>query len=135
MIATITKFYKEIFNRQISLKHLYPKRKEHKLPKFLTLEEVKQVLDATENLKHKAILTTIYSCGLRLSEVLELQISDIKTKDHLLLIRQSKGNKDKLKRKILYLFNSKFMSHKFQDGTFIFKDSREFIRGLYIRLQ
>ena len=51
MIATITKFYKEIFNRQISLKHLYPKRKEHKLPKFLTVEEVKQVLDATENLK------------------------------------------------------------------------------------
>ena len=69
MIATITKFYNEIFNRQISLKYLYPKRKEHKLPKFLTLEEVKQVLDATENLKHKAILTTIYSCGLRLSEV------------------------------------------------------------------
>ena len=34
-----------------------------------------------------------------------------------MLIRQSKGNKDKLKRKILYLFNSKFMSHKFQDGT------------------
>jgi site-specific recombinase XerD len=59
---------------------------------------VKQVLDAKENLKHKAILTTIYSCGLRLSEVLELQISDIKTKDHLLLIRQSKGNKDRFLR-------------------------------------
>lgn len=96
MIATITKFYKEIYNRQISLKHLYPKRKEHKLPKFLTREEVKQITDATENLKHKAILTTIYSCGLRLGEVLELQISDIKTKDHLLLIRQSKGNRDRV---------------------------------------
>lgn len=96
MIATITKFYKEIYHRHINLKHLYPKRTEHKLPKFLTRDEVKKVLDATENIKHKAILTTIYSCGLRLSEVLELQISDIKTKENLLLIRQSKGNKDRL---------------------------------------
>jgi len=74
MIATVTKFYKEIFQRNINLKHLYPKRKENKLPKYLTKDEVRKILDATENLKHKAILTTIYACGLRLSEVLELKI-------------------------------------------------------------
>jgi len=96
MIATITKFYKEIFQRQINLKHLYPKRKEHKLPNFLTRAEVKKVLDITENIKHKAILTTIYSCGLRLSEVLELRISDIKTREGILLIRQAKGKKDRV---------------------------------------
>ncbi len=96
MIATITKFYKEIFRRNINLKHLYPKRKENKLPKFLTREEVKKILDATDNLKHKAILTTIYSCGLRLSEVLELKITDIKTQENVLLIRQAKGKKDRV---------------------------------------
>lgn len=96
MISTITKFYKEIFQRHICLKHLYPKRREYKLPKFLTRDEIKKILDATENIKHKAILMTIYSCGLRLSELLELQISDIKVKEKLLLIRQSKGNKDRL---------------------------------------
>ncbi len=96
MIATITKFYKEIFHRHINLHHLSPKRKENKLPKFLTKDEVKKILDATENLKHKAILTTIYSCGLRLSEVLELKIADIKTRENLLLIRQSKGKKDRV---------------------------------------
>lgn len=96
MIATITKFYKEIFHRHINLQHLSPKRKENKLPKFLTKDEVKKILDATENLKHKAILTTIYSCGLRLSEVLELKIEDIKTRENLLLIRQSKGKKDRV---------------------------------------
>lgn len=96
MIATITKFYKEIFQRNINLKHLYPKRKENKLPKFLTKEEVKKILNATENLKHKAILTTIYSCGLRLSEVLELKMADIKTQENLLLIRQAKGKKDRI---------------------------------------
>lgn len=96
MIATITKFYKEIFQRPVDLRHLYPKRKECKLPKFLTKVEVRKVLDATENLKHKAILTTIYSCGLRLSELLELKISDIKTHENLLLIRQAKGKKDRV---------------------------------------
>lgn len=96
MIATVTKFYKEIFQRNINLRHLYPKRKENKLPKYLTKEEVRTILDATENLKHKAILTTIYACGLRLSEVLELKISDIKVGDNILLIRQAKGKKDRL---------------------------------------
>ncbi|GAA4149929.1 site-specific integrase [Chryseobacterium ginsenosidimutans] len=96
MIATITKFYKEIFQRNVNLKHLYPKRKEYKLPKFLTREEIKKLLNITENLKHKAILTTIYSCGLRLSEALELKMQDIKTRENILLIRQSKGRKDRV---------------------------------------
>ena len=85
MIATITKFYKEIFQRTVNLHHLYPQRNENKLPKFLSKSEVKKILDSTSNIKHKAILTTIYSCGLRLKEVLELKISDIKTNENLLL--------------------------------------------------
>lgn len=96
MIATIVKFYQEIFQRTINLKHLYPQRSEHKLPKFLTKFEVKKILDATSNIKHKAILVTIYSCGLRLGELLELKISDIKTDQNILLIRQAKGNKDRV---------------------------------------
>ncbi|WP_241773543.1 tyrosine-type recombinase/integrase [Chryseobacterium sp. Leaf394] len=95
-MATITKFYGEVLHRKIDLSHLYPKRKEHKLPKFLTKDEVKRILDATENLKHKTILTTIYSCGLRLSEAIGIQISDVKSKENLLLIKQSKGNKDRI---------------------------------------
>lgn len=96
MIATITKFYKEIFRRNVDLRHLYPKRKEHKLPNFLTRDEVRKILDITQNLKHKAILTTIYSCGLRLGEVLELKIADIKARENILLIRQAKGRKDRM---------------------------------------
>lgn len=96
MISTIVKFYKETFQRTINLKHLYPQRSVNKLPKFLTKMEVKKILDCTTNIKHKAILTTIYSCGLRLSELLELKISDIKTGQNILLIRQSKGNKDRV---------------------------------------
>lgn len=96
MISTIVKFYKETFQRTINLKHIYPQRSENKLPKFLTKMEVKKILDSTSNIKHKAILTTIYSCGLRLGELLELKISDIKTDQNILLIRQAKGNKDRV---------------------------------------
>ncbi|WP_157844182.1 tyrosine-type recombinase/integrase, partial [Chryseobacterium sp. Leaf180] len=67
-------------------------------------------------------LTTIYSCGLRLSEVLELQISDIKTKDHLLLIRQSKGNKDRvviLSDKLLQILR-KYYKH-YQPKKYLFE--------------
>ena len=96
MLATLKKFYKEIFNREVNLSHLYPKRKENKLPKFLTQNEIKKIIDITENLKHKTIITTIYSCGLRLSELLELKISDIKSEQDCIVIRQSKGNKDRI---------------------------------------
>lgn len=96
MLATLKKFYKEIFNREVNLSHLYPKRKENKLPKFLTQNEIKKIIDITENLKPKTIITTIYSCGLRLSELLELKISDIKSEQDCIVIRQSKGNRDRI---------------------------------------
>lgn len=96
MIATIVKFYHETFQRKVNLKHLYPQRSENKLPKFLTKMEVRKILDCTSNIKHKAVLTTIYACGLRLGELLELKISDIKTGQNILLIRQSKRNKDRV---------------------------------------
>ena len=125
MIATITKFYKEIFKRNVNLKHLYPQRKEDRLPKFLTKNEVKKVLEATLNIKHKAILTTIYSCGLRLSELIELKISDIKTEENILLVRQGKGNKDRvvtLSSKLIELLREYYKMYK--PKVYLFEGSR-----------
>ena len=68
---------------------------EKKLPSVLSEEEILKMLSATTNLKHKAILVTVYSCGLRLSEVLNLKISDIQSDRNLLLVRGAKGNKDR----------------------------------------
>lgn len=96
ILSSIIKFYKLLYDKEVNLRHLYPKRKEIKLPKFLTKCEIRKLLESTENIKHKAILTTIYSCGLRLSELLELKICDIKSKDSILIIRQGKGKKDRI---------------------------------------
>lgn len=54
------------------------------------------MLDVCENIKHKAILATIYSCGLRLSELTNLMIKDVDSKAMTVTIRQGKGNRDRV---------------------------------------
>ena len=65
------------------------------LPEILTREEVNQILAATDNLKHKAILSVIYSAGLRVSEAVHLKIADIDSPNMRIHIRQGKGFKDR----------------------------------------
>lgn len=70
-------------------------RKSAMLPTVLSKEEVIDLLRATYNLKHRTILALMYSCGLRISEVLQLQLNHIDFDRRQLLIKQSKGRKDR----------------------------------------
>ena len=70
-------------------------RYDKKLPRYLTKEEVKRLLQSTTYLKHKAILSTIYSAGLRVSEVINLRISDIMSKEMKIRVRNGKRNKER----------------------------------------
>lgn len=65
------------------------------LPVVLSQEEVYKLLSVIKNLKHKAILSTVYSGGLRVSEVCRLKVSDIDSKNMQIFIRSAKGNKDR----------------------------------------
>ena len=62
LVGAIKKMYELILDKKIQLDYLYPKRSFSKLPKFFSKEEVRNILDNTQNLKHKAILMTIYTC-------------------------------------------------------------------------
>jgi integrase/recombinase XerD len=62
----------------------------------LSKEEVKLILTAHSNLKHKVMLSMIYSCGLRRSELLNLKFADIDSNRNIVIIRQSKGKKDRI---------------------------------------
>jgi integrase/recombinase XerD len=73
---------------------IMPKR-EQKLPAVLSAEEILRVLGAIRNLKHRAIITLIYSSGLRVSEVAKLQRRDIDPFRKTIHVRQSKGKKDR----------------------------------------
>lgn len=70
-------------------------RYDKKLPSYLTKEEVKVLLDSITYLKHKAILSTIYSSGLRVSEAVNLRISDIMSKEMKIRVRVGKRNKER----------------------------------------
>ena len=61
----------------------------------LTLDEVARLLSAVEPPKARMLLTTMYGCGLRVSEALRLEIGDIDSQRMVIHIRQSKGRKDR----------------------------------------
>ena len=94
-INAIKFYYEQVLDMPQRFYEIQRPRQEQKLPSVLSEEEVLKVISATANLKHKAILVTIYSCGLRLSELLNLKITDIQSDRHLLLIRDGKGKKDR----------------------------------------
>lgn len=70
-------------------------RKQYKLPTVLSKTEVKDLIDATNNLKHRCILSVLYSAGLRRSELLNLKISDIDSSRMVIKVIDAKGNKDR----------------------------------------
>jgi len=70
-------------------------KERRRLPVTLSPEEIKAIFDARDNIKHKDILMTTYSVGLRVSEVCKLKIKNIDSKNIKIFIRQGKGKKDR----------------------------------------
>jgi site-specific recombinase XerD len=88
-------FYTKTLNRYWNIDKIFRIKEPRRLPAVLSPEEVKSIFDVTENIKHKAILMTVYSAGLRVSEVCNLKITDIDSKNMQILIREGKGKKDR----------------------------------------
>ena len=70
-------------------------RKERKLPKILSENEILRMIQVTNNLKHKLIICTLYSAGLRKGELLALRKEDILQDKNLIFVRRGKGKKDR----------------------------------------
>jgi len=71
-------------------------KKESKLPVILNRQELKALFAAPKLLKHRVVLTLIYSAGLRGQEVINLKISDVDFERKTIHIRQSKFKKDRI---------------------------------------
>ncbi len=96
-------------------------RREKKLPVVLAKEEVKSILGEVKNIKHKTILTLIYSAGLRVGEAINLKVSDIDSKRMQIRIRQAKGAKDRyviLSPVLLDLLRTYYSLYKPKDFLF-----------------
>jgi integrase/recombinase XerD len=96
VINAVKLFYRNRFNKIMEVDFIQRPRREKRLPNVLSKEEVKSILEAPTNLKHRAMLSLIYACGLRRSELLNLTLTDILSNRNLLFIRQSKGKKDRV---------------------------------------
>jgi site-specific recombinase XerD len=94
-INAIKFYYEKVLGRKKTTYYLTRPKKEKRLPAVLTLEEVNLILDQCRNIKHKCILMTIYSGGLRRSELINLKVSDIDSKHMLIRVENSKGGKDR----------------------------------------
>jgi integrase/recombinase XerD len=108
-------FFRTIMNRKIDVDLIHRPKTPKLLPNVLSKEEVKSILDASGNLKHKSMLCLIYSCGLRRSELLNLNLSQVDSRRKLLIIKQSKGRKDRvvpLSEKIIIMLREYYLAFK-----------------------
>ncbi len=94
-LSALQLFYKEMYNHWLNLDALRPKKKPEHHPSVLSKKEIERILNFTKNIKHKAMLATIYALGLRSSELINLKIEDIDGDRNMVYIRNAKGQKDR----------------------------------------
>jgi integrase/recombinase XerD len=89
-------FFSKIESKQLSPELIHRPKRAKVLPNVLSKEEVRAILYAHNNVKHKTMLSLIYSCGLRCGELLRLKPEHVDGKRNLLMVKQGKGRKDRI---------------------------------------
>lgn len=95
LLSALVLYMKEMYGTHLDLDTVRPRKPQRVLPDILSLQEVKKMLDLTENLKHKAMLTTIYALGLRSGELINLKLSHIDKHRDIVTIKAAKGKRDR----------------------------------------
>lgn len=96
LISALKLYYGIFPGKKMVLDLLERPRKSRKLPVILSQEEVQRVIRGTRNVKHKSILSLIYSGGLRISEAVNMRVHDIDSGRMVIHICQAKGRKDRV---------------------------------------
>lgn len=94
-VAALRFFYTQTLGIDSMRLGIPPMRSQKKLPEIFSIEEIERLFMCASNRKNKAVLMTTYGAGLRVSEVVNLQLTDIDSKRMLIRVRQGKGNKDR----------------------------------------
>jgi len=95
IINAIKFYYEQVLEQPRAFYDIQRPKKSQTLPGVLSMGEVQAILSQPKNIKHQAILCAIYSGGLRLGEVLNLRIEDIRSVDGYIFIKGAKGKKDR----------------------------------------
>jgi integrase/recombinase XerD len=95
-VNAIKLFFQTIRDTKMMVDKIHRPKRAKVLPNVLSKEEIKLILNAHSNIKHKMMLSLIYSCGLRCGELLALQPVHIDSKRNLVLLKNAKGKKDRI---------------------------------------
>jgi integrase/recombinase XerD len=94
-VCALRFLYSNTLHLSVSVDRIPLPRYEKKLPVIMSPAEVKLLLETPKNLAHRAILTTMYAAGPRISEVAKLKLADIDSSRNAIWIRGGKGRKDR----------------------------------------
>lgn len=114
-INAIKFYYEHVLGKDREVYSIQRPKKAKQLPGILGMTEVYNLINSPENLKHKTILFTIYSAGLRISELLNLRIKDVYGRDGYIFIKGAKGKKDRhtiLSNSLLDLLRTYYTKYK-----------------------
>jgi len=120
-------YYEQVLGKEKLFWEIPRPKKPMQLPKLLNEEELAKLFNALENKKHKAMLFTIYSAGLRVSEVAALKISAIDSERMQILIARAKGKKDRyvnLSPLLLDILRQYLKQHKPAPRVFLFESDQ-----------
>jgi site-specific recombinase XerD len=114
-INSIKFYYEKVLGREKLYFAVDRPKKEKSLPNVLSKKEISAMINLTNNIKHKSLIALIYSCGLRRSEAINMELKDIDSNRMLIKIRASKGKKDRyvqLAKSTLLLLRKYYKKHK-----------------------
>ncbi len=120
-VNAIKFYYEKVLGRTKAYYKVERPRKEKKLPIILSKKEVQLLLGQINNLKHRCVLTTIYSAGLRRSELINLKVEDIDSMRKLIRIKGAKGKKDRytlLSDKLVSLLREYYRAYRPKEWLF-----------------
>ena len=124
-INSIKFYYESVLGMPNRFYQIERPRKEKKLPKILSKEDVLNIIANTNNLKHKCIISLLYSSGMRRNELINLKITDIDSKRMLIRVEAAKGNKDR------YTLLSYSLLKDLRDYYKQYKPEKYIIEGIY----
>ena len=94
--ASVSFFFREVLRKPFSLEEVPIKKKPKSLPKVLSKEQIKLLVDATDNVKHRLLIKMLYSSGLRLQELIDLRREHIDFDRNIIMVVRGKGFKDRI---------------------------------------
>jgi integrase/recombinase XerD len=94
--AALRFLFKRVLKSPFTLEEIPIKKREKRLPKVISRQDIIKMINSTSNLKHRLVIQVLYSSGMRLSELLNLKRADLDFDTSTIRINKGKGKKDRI---------------------------------------